>query len=107
MRTFRIAIALVGIALPYAARIPRGAAWLEISFMFRRRATLLIPCVAGFGFLAWARFILDLASDAQAAIALIFIPLYAVVPIAAGTAIGYVLDRRMRRRDADPTSKEA
>jgi hypothetical protein len=121
----RIIVAIVGILLPYVVRIPRGAAWVEqytdvslggflfigafnaiawgsiiaLSFLYRRPALLLLPCVAGFAFLGWAHYTLDLASDAQAAIALDFIPVYALLPIALGGAIGYVLDRRLRRHD--------
>jgi hypothetical protein len=124
VNTIRIIIAIVGILLPYAVRIPRGAPWVEqytdtsiggflffgafnaiawgsivaLSFLFRRPALLLIPCALGFGFLACAHYTLDLASDAQAAVALIFIPIYALVPIALGGAFGYVLDRRLRVR---------
>ncbi len=129
MNTTRIIIAIVGILLPYLVRVPRGAAWVEqytdtsvggfmffgafnaiawgsivaLSFLFRRPAPLLIPCVLGFAFLAWAHYTLDLASDAQAAIALIFIPIFALLPIALGGAFGYVLDRRLRRHDNDRT----
>jgi hypothetical protein len=126
MSRTRIIVAIVGIFLPYVVRIPRGAAWVEqytdtsvdgylffgafnaiawgsivaLSFLFRRPTPLLIPCVFGFGFLAWAHGTLDLASSAHAAIGLIFIPVYALLPIALGGAFGYILDRRLRRHDA-------
>ncbi|MCK6474015.1 MAG: hypothetical protein L6R28_20015 [Planctomycetes bacterium] len=125
MKKARIIIALVGIFLPYLVRVPRGVAWVEqytdssvggflfigafnaiawgtivaLSFLFSRPAPLLIPCALGFGFLTWAHYTLDLASDAQAAIALILIPIYALLPIALGGAFGYVLDRRLRRHN--------
>ena len=121
----RIIVAIVGILLPYLVRIPRGGAWVQqytdgglgeflligafnaiawgsivaLSFLFRKPTPLLIPCVLGFTFLAWAHYTLDLASSAQASIALIFIPIYALLPIALGGALGYVLDRRLRRHD--------
>jgi len=76
---------------------------VALSFMYRRDASLIPSCLLGFGFgfgfLAWAHYALDLAADAQAAIALVFIPIFAVVPIAVGGAIGYILDRRLRRYD--------
>lgn len=126
MIVWRISIAIIGVLLPYIARIPRGLAWLQqytdiepggylflgafnavawgslvaLSFVFRRPGPLSIPCAFGFGFIAWAHYNLDLASDAQAAIALIFIPIYALVPIAIGAVIGYVLDQRLKRREA-------
>lgn len=125
VKKLRITIAIVGILLPYIVRVPRGTAWVEqytnlsvgsflffnalnaiawgsivaLSFFFRRPAPLLIPCAMGFAFLAWAHYTLDLASDAQAAIALIFIPIFALLPITFGGAFGYVVDRRLRRND--------
>lgn len=116
----RIIIVLVGLLLPYAARLPRGAAWLQqytdhglgawlflgvcnaiawgailaTSLLYRRPASLLAPSLFGFGFLAWAHCSLDLTADAQAAVALIFIPIFALAPILFGAVIGYFLDRR-------------
>ena len=119
MKTIRILIVVVGIVLPYIVRIPRGSAWVEqytdisvqgflffgafnaiawgslfaLSFWLRRPAALLFPCVLGFSFLAWAHNSLDLAADAQAGISFIVIPIYALLPISVGAAIGYVVDR--------------
>ncbi|MFN7139266.1 MAG: hypothetical protein ACK4UN_08005 [Limisphaerales bacterium] len=118
-------VAVVGILLPYLVRIPRGAAWVQqytdvglggflffaafnaiawgsmvaLSFLFRRVSLLLIPVLSGFGFLAWAHYSLDLGSDAQAALGLIFIPIYSLPFIAVGGLIGLVLDRRSKRYD--------
>jgi hypothetical protein len=126
MRNARFILVLVGVLLPYAARLSHGIEWLQqytdeslggwlffaafnaiawgailaISFMYRRPASLVAPCLLGFGFLTWAHTALDLRADAQAAIALIFIPIYVLVPIAVGGAIGYIVDRRLRRYDA-------
>jgi hypothetical protein len=126
LRNARFIVVLVGVLLPYAARLPRGIGWLwqytdttpggwlfltafnaiawgailAISFVYRRPASLIAPCLLGFGFLAWAHAALDLRADAQAAIALVFIPIYALVPIAIGGAIGYVLDRRLPMKNA-------
>lgn len=123
MNKARLLVGLAGILLPYLARLPGGAAWLAqytgvgpgawlflggfnaiawgamvaISFLFRRPASLLAPALFGFGFLAWAYGSLDLRSDAQAALALVFIPIYALLPIVVGGVIGYVIDRRLRR----------
>lgn len=80
-----------------------AVAWgalLGISFLYRRAISLLVPCAFGFGALAWAHATLDLRADAQSALALIFIPIYALLPIAVGGALGYVLDRRLRRTAA-------
>ena len=120
MRMTRIIVIALGLMLPYAARLPRGIEWLQqytstgllgwlffgafnaiawgailaVSFLYRRPASLLPPCLLGFGFLTWAHYSLDLASDAQAAVALIFIPILALAPILIGAVIGYFLDRR-------------
>lgn len=125
MITARLVIATMGILLPYLVRIPRGVAWVEqytnggiagfvflegfnaiawgsliaLSFATRRPAMLVIPSVLGLGFLAWMHATLDLAADAQASIALVFIPIYALLPIAIGAITGYVLDRRMLLRE--------
>lgn len=126
MRNSRFIVVLIGVLLPYAARLPHGIEWLHqytdmdlggwlfflalnsiawgailaISFMYRRPVSLIAPCLLGFGFLVWAHSTLDLRADAQAAIALIFIPIYALVPIVVGAVIGYIVDRRLRRYDA-------
>lgn len=125
MTAARIAIVILGILFPYIARLPGGTAWVShytgqgvgafillgafnaiawgsmiaLSFLYQRRASLLFPCVAGFAFLAWAHYNLDLAADAQAAVALVFIPVFALLPIAVGGIIGYFFDRYTTRRD--------
>ncbi|MFO3706717.1 hypothetical protein ACI6Q5_17475 [Xanthomonas codiaei] len=119
----RVLLVLIGLVLPYAARLPGGMDWLGqytdtgvggwlllggfnaiawgallgISFLYRRPIALLVPCLIGFGALAWAHASLDLRADAQSALALIFIPIYALLPIAIGGVLGYLLDRRLRR----------
>lgn len=123
----RVGLVVIGLVLPYAARLPRGVDWLRqytdaglggclflsgfnaialaallaVSFCYRRPVSLLAPCIMGLGFLAWAHASLDLRADAQSAIALAFIPLYALVPIALGGVAGYAVDRRLRRYARD------
>lgn len=120
MTAARIAIVVVGVLLPYAARIPWGVDWvgqytsggfggflllqsfnaiawgslLALTTAIRRPVWLLIPCLAGFCFLAWAHAALDLAADAQAAIALVFIPIYALAPIGIGGLVAAAFGRR-------------
>ncbi|RYG10759.1 MAG: hypothetical protein EOO07_21645 [Chitinophagaceae bacterium] len=124
MVSARIIIVLIGILLPYAARLPRGIEWVNqytdagiggflfmqafnaiawgaivaISFVYRRPILLLIPCLLGFGALALVHNSLDLAADAQAAVALVFIPIYALAPIAMGGGIGYLIDKFLNKR---------
>jgi len=118
----RIAIVLLAILLPYLARLPGGMAWLAqytnadvrgwlflqafnaiawgsilaISLLYRRPVPLLVPALFGFSYLAWAHYSLDLAGDAQAAVGIVFIPIYALVPIFFGGVGGYLIDRRLR-----------
>ncbi len=122
MAQARWLVVLLGIALPYLARLPAGLEWLRqytapglpaalllggfnaiawgailgISFLYRRPVSLLAPCLLGFGFLAWGHATLDLASDAQAGLGLVFLPICALLPIAVGGVLGYVIDRKLR-----------
>ena len=126
MNIARIIVAVAGILLPYLVRLPRGLDWagqytdtgflgfaffsafnaiawgsiIAVSFLYRRIISLIFPAVFGFGFLAWAHYGLDLRADAQAAIALVFIPIYSLVFIAVGGFFGFVVDRFLRRYDA-------
>ena len=119
MRKARLIVMLVGMLLPYAARLPHGIGWLAqytdngigawlfmgafnaipwgaiiaVSFLYKRPSSLWAPALLGFGFLAFAHYSLDLAADAQAAVALVFIPIYALVPIAIGAIVGYFMGR--------------
>lgn len=123
----RLIVIFAGILLPYAARLPRGLGWLQqytdngigaglfllqafnaiawgaiiaVSLAYKRASSLWAPAVLGFGFLAYAHHSLDLASDAQAALGLVFIPIYALAPIAVGAIGGYFMDRSARVRSA-------
>ena len=126
MRNARWLVVLIGILLPYAVRLPRGLEWLRqytdtslagwlllsafnaiawgavllASLFYKRPSSLLLPSVLGFGFLAYAHYSLDLAADAQAGVALAFIPIYALVPIGIGAIIGYIVDRVSKHHDA-------
>lgn len=71
---------------------------LWLAFIYRYASSILAPAIPGFGFLAFAHYGLDLSSDAQAAIALLFIPVYALVPIGIGGVVGYLIDRSRRLR---------
>jgi hypothetical protein len=73
---------------------------VAISSLYRRPIALVFPCLLGFGFLACAHYTLDLSSDPQAALALAYIPIYALPFVAVGSVIGYLVDRRLRRNDA-------
>ena len=127
INTARLIIVLIGVTLPYLARLPFGVDWLKqytdiglggwiffgvlnavawgailaISFKYKRSKPLAFPCLFGFGFLAWAHGTLDLSADAQAAIALVFIPIFALLPIAVGGVIGYFIDRRASQNELD------
>ena len=124
MNAARITIVVLGVLLPFLARLPGGLEWLKqytdggvegvlflsafnapvwlgllaLTFVYRRPASLLIPCVLTFGFLAFAHFSMDLASDAQAAVGLVFIPVLAVPLLVVGGVVGYVVDRIRARQ---------
>lgn len=119
MLTIRIAIVIFGILLPYLARIPGGSSWLQqytgngiggflffgafnaiawgailsFTFLYKHKPPIIVPVLFGFAPLAWVHGTYDLSSDAQAAIGLVFIPIYALAPIAVGGFIGYLIDR--------------
>lgn len=122
MTVARVLIVLIGISIPYLARLPGGADWLAqytdtgvfgwlflgafnaiawgallaLTVLFKRPASVLPACLLGFGFLAWAHHGLDLAADAQAAIGLIFIPVFALAPIAIGAVIGFPIELKLK-----------
>lgn len=133
----RLLVGLLGTAAPYLARIPgtlsHGTGWFTsylqggvvgflflggfnaiawgtlvgLSYLVRKPAPLIVPGIAGFGFLAHAHSQLDLASDAQAAVALAFIPIYAMplVVLAFAASVG-VLGRGLpntAKDDSDAT----
>lgn len=115
-------VVLVGILLPYFARLPglpfRGAAWLTdylgdgpASFLFFNGVnvcvwgTILIgslalrslPAIAlfatiGLAYPFYQHMRLDLRADAQAAIGLMFIPIYSVPCLLAGWVLGLLVD---------------
>jgi len=135
MRRARLVVVTVGVLLPYLARIPgtfvHGASWLSsyfsggmggvllvgafnalswgclvlLSFLVRRPIALVAPALAGFGFLAFAHSGLDLGADAQSAVALAFIPVYAVPIIVVTFLLSLAVLGRGSGRAA-PTSNE-
>ena len=128
MRNVRIVIVVIGILLPYLARLPgiptHGAQWLVSYFGTGIGAVLFVgvfnainwgaiaiatrsydhprsawfPVVLGFALPVWAHSMLDLSSDAQAGIALVFIPIYSLPLVLAGWQLGRWFDRWYDRR---------
>jgi hypothetical protein len=128
MITARIAVALIGIALPYLARLPgifsRGPDWLTSYFgsgpgafvffgafnainwgaivlgtlAFRSVPAVFVATIVGFALPIYAHATLDLASDAQAAIGLIFIPIYSLPLVGLGWLLGLGVDWAWCRR---------
>ncbi len=127
MATARIAVALIGIALPYLARIPgtvsRGPDWLTSYFgsglgafvffgafnainwgaivlgslAFRSIPAVVVAAAVGFALPLYGHATLDLASDAQAAVGLIFIPIYSLPLVGLGWLLGLGVDWAWRR----------
>lgn len=118
----RLAVIVIGILLPYLARLPGGTDWLAqytdagiagalllsllnaiawgsvllISFFYRQPLSVLTAALPGFAFLAWAHYSLDLSADGQSALGIVLFPLYALLPILVGGVTGYLLDKRSR-----------
>lgn len=131
MKAARISVVVIGILLPYLARIPGailyGPEWLTSYFgdpghrlfatlffgafnaiawgsvllttmTYRSPHATWFPAMFGFGFLALVHGIYDLTSDAQAAIGLIFIPIYSLPFVLVGWLLGLGLDWFWQRR---------
>jgi hypothetical protein len=122
MRSARILVALVGTLTPYLARLPlvpsRGIGWLLsytangfkgalligglnficwgtvllFSLIYNRPITLLLPAVPGFSRLAYLHYDYDLASDAQAALAFIWFPIWAAGYAIVGGIVGKAVE---------------
>ena len=115
-----VGVSVVGVTLPYLARIPgcgvKGWGWLlqyvepgllwalflggfnlvavgaaaGATVLFGKRHLWLLPVLAGYGFLSYAHGSLDLASDAQAPIAVVFIPIYSLFFFVVGGVVAVV-----------------
>lgn len=118
----RLALVLLGLLLPYLARLPGGSDWLAqyadagvagalflsalnaiawgsllaISFLYRKPLSLLVAALPAFLFLTWAHYSLDLSADAQSALGIVVLPVYALLPVLVGGISGYLLDKRLR-----------
>ena len=123
----RVAIVVVGVLLPYAARLPgvltRGPEWLwsyfgeglgavlffgafnaicwgailAASYTYSNPHAVWFPAILGFVFPAFMHVSLDLSSDAQAAIALLLIPMLSLPLVFVGWIVGKWFDRRALR----------
>jgi hypothetical protein len=119
MNLLRFLVVVMGFPLPFLARLPLGIPWLRqytdcsgldgilfltgfqsvpvaalfaLSFVFRTPRAWLLPVGAGFSYLAWHHARLDLAADAQSAIALVLIPIYSLLPIGIAGIVGYAIE---------------
>lgn len=126
----RVVVIIFGLLLPYLARIPgvffHGQQWF-LSFLgsgvgafvflgvfnalcwgsvlvstlsYRHPRSTLFPVVFGFSLPAVAYGSLDLLSSSTAAIALIFIPIYALPLVLIGWWAGWMYDRKLTRSHA-------
>lgn len=122
MSTARLAVALTGVALPYLARIPgmfvHGPDWLTSYFgsgpdailffsainainwgavvvgtlAYRTVPAIVVAALTGFAWPVYGHATLDLASDAQAAIGLLVIPLHSLPLVGLGWVLGFAVD---------------
>lgn len=130
----RIGVLLVGVALPFLARVPlalltRGWQWLTdytalplegilfLSLMnlvdwapvvatcwiLRAPTAIVTTAIVGYALPAVLHALIDLRSDAQAAIALMFLP-FGALP---GVLVGCVLGRMVDRFSAGATARPA
>lgn len=123
-KCIRWAIAVVGVTLPYVAQwgqagwdIYWGSGWqgqlligamgavlwlplLGLTWCYRYPLSMLPSALLGFGFALWGHVSVDLSADAQAALALVVIPVWALVPAAVGALMGWGLEVRARRKAA-------
>jgi hypothetical protein len=120
MWRIRIALLATGVLTPYLARVPgmfeHGSSWLTsyvssgiggfaaiqsfnslvwgslyaASLFVRKPSPLVLPSIAGLGFVGVAHSGVDLTHGARAAVALAFIPIYAL-PIIGGTFLLSIL----------------
>lgn len=129
MDNARVWIVILGILLPYAARIPlalvRGEAWLAqlwsapvpahlflglfnaitwggvllAARTHRHESAAAFPALFGFSFAAFAYGSLDLTSSSTAAVAVVFIPLWSLPFVLVGAFAGRWWDRRLTREE--------
>ena len=125
MKTARWAVAIIGILLPYLSRLPglasHGSWWLtsyfgdnifgfvffqafnaitwvallKLTSNYQHPRSLVIPAVLAYSVPLWLHSGVDLRADAQAAIALIIIPFYALPGAWIGSMIGRWYDKRL------------
>ena len=122
MNKARLGVVVGAIGMPYAVRIFGGWNWMDqylgagwqgfmflqafhavawvavllISLLYKKLSTLWYPVVIGLGLLGLGHATLDLAADAQSALALVFMPIYSLVPIAVGGLLGCAIERRRK-----------
>lgn len=132
MARTRLLILVLGALLPYLARLPgaltRDASWLTSyfgkdlsAFLFfsawnavgwgavllgtlglRRPRSVWVVAAVGFLLPLVVHSSLDLASDAQAAIVLVFVPIYSLPLVLVGALLARWYDRRGTREDGVP-----
>ena len=118
----RIAVLLIGLILPYLARVLGGWDYIAqyggynrtlliqtfnlvplgllliISFTYRDLRHWLLPVGLGFGFLIAQHATLDFSgADPFAAIALALVPMWSVVPIVLGAIVSWTWEWHLRR----------
>jgi hypothetical protein len=129
MSLARVRIVLIGVLLPYAARLPGvlihgpdwfmsyvrvglgGIAFMQsfnaiswgslvlLSYLLRRPQALVAPSLLGLGFVAFAHSGVDLGRDAQSAVAMVFIPIYSLPIVGVTFVLSFLACERGARRE--------
>jgi hypothetical protein len=119
MFSSKILVACIGIVLPYLSRMPMGLDWfmsyvdtgisgylligitnaiswgliIALSQNYKKSTTIIYPALLGFSYVAWGHLTLDLSADAQAAVGILFIPIYSIPFILTGWVIGLIIEK--------------
>jgi len=132
MNGARLLVVVTGVALPYMARWPgviiKGPEWfgqylqggmggmillgffnalcwggvLLGSLCYRHPRSVWFPLALGFALPAYGHATVDLSADAQAAVALVFIPIYSLPLVLLGWLLGLWYDRTRTVNIPDP-----
>lgn len=122
-RRIRWTLVLLGVLLPYVAQLGHARGWQlymdsgwaghlllagmgavlwlplwALTWCYQDTKSIWPPAVLGLGAAFWMHVSVDLTADAQAGLAVVMVPLLALVPLAVGALMGWGMDVRARRK---------